>query len=80
MGITVCVAAGDSGSSDGVSDDANHVDFPASSPHVLACGGTSLGQRAAAYRARPYGTTARGRRHRRRYQQLLSLAGLAEGL
>jgi kumamolisin len=42
MGITVCVAAGDSGSSDGVADDANHVDFPASSPHVLACGGTSL--------------------------------------
>lgn len=42
LGITVCVAAGDSGSSDGVSDDANHVDFPASSPHVLACGGTSL--------------------------------------
>jgi kumamolisin len=42
MGLTVCIAAGDSGSSDGVSDNANHVDFPASSPHVLACGGTSL--------------------------------------
>jgi kumamolisin len=42
LGITVCVAAGDSGSSDGVGDDANHVDFPASSPNVLACGGTSL--------------------------------------
>jgi kumamolisin len=42
LGITVCVAAGDSGSSDGVSDNANHVDFPASSPHVLACGGTTL--------------------------------------
>jgi len=42
LGITVCVASGDSGSSDGVSDDANHVDFPASSPNVLACGGTSL--------------------------------------
>jgi kumamolisin len=42
MGITVCVASGDSGSSDGVDDDADHVDFPASSPHVLACGGTSL--------------------------------------
>jgi kumamolisin len=42
MGITVCVASGDNGSSDGVSDGANHVDFPASSPHVLACGGTSL--------------------------------------
>ncbi len=42
MGITICVAAGDGGSSDGVSDGADHVDFPASSPHVLACGGTSL--------------------------------------
>jgi kumamolisin len=42
MGITVCVAAGDSGSTDGVADGSNHVDFPASSPHALACGGTSL--------------------------------------
>ena len=42
MGITVCVASGDNGSSDGVSDGANHVDFPASSPHALACGGTTL--------------------------------------
>jgi kumamolisin len=42
MGITVCVAAGDNGSSDGVTDGADHVDFPASSPHALACGGTSL--------------------------------------
>ncbi len=42
MGITVCVAAGDNGSCDGATDGADHVDFPASSPHVLACGGTSL--------------------------------------
>jgi kumamolisin len=42
LGVTVCAAAGDNGSSDGVNDGANHVDFPASSPHVLACGGTSL--------------------------------------
>jgi kumamolisin len=42
MGVTVCVAAGDSGSTDGLSDGHDHVDFPASSPHVLACGGTSL--------------------------------------
>jgi kumamolisin len=42
LGVTVCVAAGDNGSSDGVTDGGNHVDFPASSPHVLACGGTSL--------------------------------------
>jgi kumamolisin len=42
MGVTVCVASGDNGSSDGVGDGTDHVDFPASSPHVLACGGTSL--------------------------------------
>jgi kumamolisin len=42
LGITITVAAGDNGSSDGVTDGKNHVDFPASSPHVLACGGTRL--------------------------------------
>ena len=42
VGVTICIASGDNGSSDGVNDGANHVDFPASSPHVLACGGTSL--------------------------------------
>jgi kumamolisin len=42
LGVTITVASGDSGSSDGVSDGANHVDFPSSSPHVLACGGTNL--------------------------------------
>ncbi len=41
-GIAVCVAVGDQGSSDGISDGEAHVDFPASSPHVLACGGTRL--------------------------------------
>ena len=42
LGITVCAAAGDNGSSDGETDGHDHVDFPASSPHVLACGGTRL--------------------------------------
>lgn len=42
LGITVTVAAGDNGSSDGVNDGKNHVDFPASCPYVLACGGTHL--------------------------------------
>ncbi len=42
MGVTVCVASGDDGSADGVGDGLNHVDFPASSPNVLACGGTEL--------------------------------------
>jgi kumamolisin len=42
MGVTVCVASGDSGSSDGVSDGAPHADFPASSPHALGCGGTTI--------------------------------------
>ena len=42
VGVTITVACGDNGSTDGVSGTANHVDFPASSPHVLACGGTKL--------------------------------------
>ncbi|MGH8324051.1 MAG: S53 family peptidase, partial [Steroidobacteraceae bacterium] len=42
LGVTMCVACGDSGSGDGVTDGADHVDFPASSPYALACGGTSL--------------------------------------
>lgn len=40
MGVTVTVAAGDNGSSDAGSG--AHTDFPASSPHALGCGGTSL--------------------------------------
>ncbi len=42
LGLSICAASGDNGSSDGVTDGANHVDFPASSPNILACGGTSL--------------------------------------
>jgi kumamolisin len=42
LGVTVTVAAGDDGSSDGAPDGQPHVDFPASSPHALACGGTRL--------------------------------------
>jgi kumamolisin len=42
LGITITVAAGDDGSTDGLTGGQNHVDFPASSPHVLACGGTKL--------------------------------------
>ena len=42
MGKTIFVSAGDNGSSDGQTDGANHVDFPAGSPYVVACGGTTL--------------------------------------
>lgn len=42
LGITVCCAAGDNGSGDGVNDRKAHVDFPASSPYALGCGGTRL--------------------------------------
>lgn len=38
--ITVAAAAGDNGSGDG--EPGQHVDYPASSPFVLGCGGTSL--------------------------------------
>jgi kumamolisin len=42
FGVTVIVAAGDDGSIDGIQDGKVHADFPASSPYVLACGGTTL--------------------------------------
>jgi kumamolisin len=42
LGVTVTAAAGDNGSGDRATDGKAHADFPASSPHVLACGGTSL--------------------------------------
>jgi kumamolisin len=42
IGVTILVASGDDGSSDGVSSGTPTVDFPASSPYVLACGGTKL--------------------------------------
>ncbi|HUN38037.1 MAG TPA: S53 family peptidase [Trebonia sp.] len=44
LGVTVTVAAGDNGSSDDPQNSSgpSQVDFPASSPHALACGGTTL--------------------------------------
>ena len=42
VGVSVCIAAGDDGSTDGVTDGLQHVDFPASSPYAIACGGTHL--------------------------------------
>lgn len=42
LGVTVLAASGDNGWRDGVEGQVAHVDFPASSPYVLACGGTRL--------------------------------------
>jgi len=42
LGITVCAASGDNGSGDAVTDGQPHVDYPASSPYALGCGGTKL--------------------------------------
>ena len=44
LGVTVTAAAGDNGSSDDPqnSNGPAQVDFPASSPHALGCGGTTL--------------------------------------
>jgi len=42
LGITVCCASGDSGAVDGSAGGTPTVDFPASSPYVLGCGGTRL--------------------------------------
>jgi len=40
LGVSSFAASGDDGSSDGGAG--NNVDFPASSPHVTGCGGTTL--------------------------------------
>ena len=40
LGVTVTAASGDSGSATARATAQPHVDFPASSPYVLACGGT----------------------------------------
>jgi len=42
LGVTVFVAAGDNGSSDGQPGPEPHVRYPASSRFVIACGGTTL--------------------------------------
>ncbi len=42
LGVTVFAASGDSLATDGVADGQAHVDFPASSPYVVGCGGTRL--------------------------------------
>jgi len=47
LGMTVCVASGDNGSADFDPNDPNwdggaHVDYPASDPYALGCGGTIL--------------------------------------
>lgn len=42
LGVTVCAASGDYGWTDGVTGRQAHVDYPAASPYVLACGGTHL--------------------------------------
>ena len=42
LGVTVCAASGDNGSGDAVTDGQPHVDYPASSPYALGCGGTKL--------------------------------------
>lgn len=42
LGVTVFAASGDNLATDGVGDGKAHVDFPASSPYVVGCGGTLL--------------------------------------
>jgi kumamolisin len=42
VNVSVFVASGDNLATDGVSDGKAHVDFPASSPWAIGCGGTSI--------------------------------------
>ena len=42
LGVSVFAASGDSLATDGVTDGQAHVDFPASSPWAIGCGGTEI--------------------------------------
>lgn len=42
LGVTTCCASGDGLATDGLTDGAAHVDFPASAPQAVGCGGTRL--------------------------------------
>jgi kumamolisin len=42
LGVTVCASSGDAGAMDGSPDKKPAVNFPASSPHVLSCGGSTV--------------------------------------
>jgi kumamolisin len=42
LGITVCISTGDDGAEAQIKDGHAHVNFPATSPYVLAVGGTTL--------------------------------------
>ena len=42
VGVTICAASGDGLATDGAADGKAHVDYPASNPFVLGCGGTRI--------------------------------------
>lgn len=42
LGVTIMAASGDGLATDGEADGKPHVDYPASSPYVLGCGGTRI--------------------------------------
>jgi kumamolisin len=42
VGVTILAASGDSLATDGEADGKAHVDYPASNPYVLGCGGTKI--------------------------------------
>ncbi|UYB51035.1 S53 family peptidase [Xanthomonas sp. AM6] len=76
LGVTVCIASGDDGASDG--QPGLNVCFPASSPFVLACGGTRLQVDAQAAHEQAWSGTGGGQSRvfaRPRWQQGLALHG-----
>jgi kumamolisin len=76
-GVTVAVAAGDNGSTDGVTDGKQHVDFPASAPHALGCGGTTLSIQNAQIERDRLERAAQSRCHGRRHQHRVPCALLS---
>lgn len=59
-GVTICVSSGDDGAGDAVNDGLAHLDFPSSSPYVLAVGGTMIGETETGWWDSPGARTAQG--------------------
>jgi kumamolisin len=77
MGVTVLAPTGDQGSNCGVNDIRAHVEYPASDPGVLACGGTYIGNNIQGTWNDETGAT--GRRHQRAFYVPIGLVVAARG-
>ena len=78
MGVTICIASGDTGTESKLSDGKAHVQYPGSDPWVLAVGGTTIGN-VTATSFEEWMWNDNWGRHRRRHQRFLQRASRVSG-